>query len=155
MTLTFNRRQALTLAAGACAVVAVGWPVGPALAESNGFEKVIADFTGGATPAEEKIHLELPVIADDGNAVPITISVDSPMTEESYVSEVLVVSEANPRPRVGRFYFSPASGIAEVSTRIRLAETQNVIVLAKTNDGQLYTARKLVTVTVGGCGPTA
>ena len=98
------------------------------------------------------MRLDLPEIAENGNTVPMTISVESPMTEESYVTDVLVVADGNPRGGVVTFHFSPASGSAEVNTRIRLAETQNVIAVAKMNDGSVFTASKQVKVTIGGCG---
>ena len=101
---------------------------------------------------EGRVNLDLPKIADDGGSVPMTITIDSPMTEESHVTDVLVVAEENPRPRVATFHFSPANGVAEVSTRIRLAKTENVIAIAKMNDGSIYMAKTEVTVTVGGCG---
>ncbi len=152
MTLTVNRRQALTIGASALGATGLGWSTLPALAETNGFEKLIAQFAGGRTPVEGRVKLDLPKIADDGNSVPMTITVDSPMTEESHVTDVLVVAEGNPLAHVATFHFSPASGVAEVSTRIRLAKTENVIAVAKMSDGSVYMAKKEVTVTVGGCG---
>jgi len=82
----------------------------------------------------------------------MTVSVESPMTEQSYVSDVLVVAEGNPRGGIATFHFSPASGVAEVNTRIRLAETENVIAIAKMNDGTVFKTSKQVKVTIGGCG---
>ncbi len=150
MTLTVNRRQALMI--GVSAATALGGSNLPAFAESNGFEGVIKQFAGGRTPVEGRVNLDLPKIADDGASVPMTITIDSPMTEESHVTDVLVVAEGNPRPRVAIFHFSPASGVAEVSTRIRMAQTENIVAIAKMNDGSVYMAKKEVTVTVGGCG---
>jgi sulfur-oxidizing protein SoxY len=74
------------------------------------------------------------------------------MAADDYVSEVLVIAEHNPFPEVVKFNFTPLSGKAEVATRIRLAATQNVTVLAKTSKGEFFTAQKMVKVTVGGCG---
>jgi sulfur-oxidizing protein SoxY len=74
------------------------------------------------------------------------------MTAENYVSDVLVVSEGNPNPGVVTFHFTPLSGKAEAQTRIRLAATQNIVVVAKTSKGEFYTALKQVKVTIGGCG---
>jgi sulfur-oxidizing protein SoxY len=68
------------------------------------------------------------------------------------VSEVLVVADGNPRGGVARFRFSPATGVAEANTRIRLAATQNIVAVAKMNDGSLFTTAKQVKVTIGGCG---
>ena len=148
---SLDRRQALTIGAGALAATALGWSGLPALAVTNGFEQAIKQFTGGQEPVEGRVTLDLPQIADDGSAVLMTITVDSPMTEDAHVTDVLVVADGNPRPGVATFHFSPASGVAEVSTRIRLAQTENVIAVAKMNDGSSFMARKQVTVTVGGC----
>jgi sulfur-oxidizing protein SoxY len=149
MGLMLNRRQALAVGAGA-AVVLSG-VVSPAFAK-NDAEELIQKFTGGKKPAEGKIKLDIPEIAENGNTVPMTVAVESPMTEQSYVSEILVVSDGNPRAGVVTFHFTPASGAAEANTRIRLAATQNVIAVAKMNDGSLFTASKQVKVTIGGCG---
>ena len=74
------------------------------------------------------------------------------MTPQSHVTDVLVVTDGNPRAGVATFHFSPASGIAEANTRIRLATSQNIIAVAKMNDGSFFTASKAVKVTIGGCG---
>jgi sulfur-oxidizing protein SoxY len=149
MTLTFNRREALALAAGCAGAIALGAP--QALAK-NDADEAIKKFTGGKTPVEGKVKLDLPEIAENGNTVPMTIMVDSPMTEASHVTDVLVVANENPRSGVVTFHFSPASGVAEANTRIRLAATQDVIAVAKMNDGSFYMATKQVKVTIGGCG---
>jgi sulfur-oxidizing protein SoxY len=146
-----SRRAALALGAGTAAVTLVGWSAG-ALATPQAAGEDIAKFTGGATPEKGKISIELPEIAENGNTVPLAISVESPMTAGDYVSDVLVVAEGNPNPGVATFHFTPLSGKAEASTRIRLATTQNIVVVAKTSGGKFYTAQKLVKVTIGGCG---
>ena len=105
---------------------ALGLPTTPAFAK-NDVDEVIKKFTGGKAPTPGKVKLDLPEIAENGNTVPMTVSVESPMTEQSYVSDVLVVADGNPRAGIATFHFSPASGIAEANTRIRLAKTQNVI----------------------------
>jgi sulfur-oxidizing protein SoxY len=152
MLLTLNRRQALTIGVGALALVASGGATSPALAAKNDSEELIKKFTGGKTATEGRVRLDLPEIAENGNTVPMTVSVESPMTEQSYVSDVLIVSDGNPRGGVATFHFSPASGVAEANVRIRLAETQNVIAVAKMNDGSFFMASKPVKVTIGGCG---
>jgi len=151
MNVTINRRRVLTIGVGAAAVAVFGLPATPVHAK-NDIEDVVNKFTGGKTPTEGRVKLDLPEIAENGNTVPMTVSVESPMTDKSYVSEVLVVTDENPRAGVAVFHFNPASGVAEASTRIRLAATQNVIAVAKMNDGSLYTGKKLVKVTIGGCG---
>jgi sulfur-oxidizing protein SoxY len=94
----------------------------------------------------------VPEIAENGNTVPMAVSVESPMTADDHVEAVLVVASANPRPGVVTFQFSPHSGRAEASTRIRLVQTQEVIAVAKMSDGSHYMDRKQVRVTIGGCG---
>ena len=149
MTPTFNRRQTLALGAGAMGVAVLG-PL-PGLAK-NDSEEAIKKFTGGKTPVQGKIKLDLPEIAENGNTVPMTVTVESPMTEQSHVTDVLIVADENPRSGVVTFHFSPASGVAEANTRIRLAATQDVIAVAKMNDGSFFMASKQVKVTIGGCG---
>jgi len=144
------RRSILAFGAGAL-VAAAGGNL-PAFAAKNDADDLIKKFTGGKTATEGRVRLDLPEIAENGNTVPMTVSVESPMTEQSYVSDVLVVAEGNPRGGMVTFHFSPASGVAEANTRIRLAETQNVVAIAKMNDGSFFIASKQVKVTIGGCG---
>ena len=151
MTFAFNRRQALGIGAGALAAAALGGSTLPALAK-NDSEDLIKKFTGGKLPTEGKVKLDLPEIAENGNTVPMTVSVESPMSEQSHVTDVLVVADGNPRAGVVTFHFSPASGVAEANTRIRLANTQNIIAVAKMNDGSFFMGTKQVKVTIGGCG---
>jgi sulfur-oxidizing protein SoxY len=143
----FNRRQMLALGAGAAAAM---W--GGTARAANDHDELIKKFTGGKNPTAGRVKLDLPEIAENGNTVPMTVAVESPMTEQSYVSDVLIVADGNPRGGVVTFHFSPASGVAEANTRIRLAGTQNVIAVAKMNDGSFFTSSKQVKVTIGGCG---
>jgi sulfur-oxidizing protein SoxY len=122
------------------------------IAATKDAEADIAKFTGGKAAETGKITIDLPEIAENGNTVPLSVTVDSPMTAESYVSDILVVADGNPRPGVATFRFTPMSGRAEAATRIRLATTQDIIVVAKTSDGKFFTERKQVKVTIGGCG---
>jgi sulfur-oxidizing protein SoxY len=146
-----SRRAALALGAGGAALTLLGWDE-KALASAKEAADQIAKFTGGKTPDKSKVSIEMPEIAENGNTVPLAISVDAPMTADDYVSEVLVVAEGNPNPGVATFHFTPMSGKADASTRIRLAATQNIVVVAKTSKGEFYTGQKLVKVTIGGCG---
>src|SRR5262245_49156444 len=146
-----SRRDAVLMGAGVTLYLAVG-EIGAALATPAEANAEIAKFTGGKEPQQGKITIDLPEIAENGNTIPLTISVDAPMTAESYVSDILVVADGNPNPGVARFQLSPLSGRAEAGTRIRLATTENVIVVAKTSDGKIYADRKQVKVTIGGCG---
>jgi sulfur-oxidizing protein SoxY len=149
MTRVFNRRETLALGAGLVAAAALG--ARPALAK-NDADEAIKKFTGGKTPVQGKVKLDLPEIAENGNTVPMTVTVESPMTEQSHVTDVMVVANENPRSGVVTFHFSPASGVAEANTRIRLAATQDVTAVAKMNDGSFFMASKQVKVTIGGCG---
>jgi sulfur-oxidizing protein SoxY len=145
-----SRREVLVLGAGGAAVfVTLG---DTAVATPAEAATEIAKFTGGKTPEQGKITFDLPEIAENGNTIPLSIIVDSPMTSDNYVSDILVVTDGNPRPGVARFHFTSMSGRALAATRIRLASTENVIVVAKTNDGRLFTVQKQVKVTIGGCG---
>ena len=151
MTLRLNRRQALSLGAGAVGAMVLGESIAPAYAK-NDAEELIKTFTGGKQTTKGKVKLDLPEIAENGNTVPMTVLVESPMTAQSHVTDVLVVADGNPRGGVVTFHFSPASGVAEANTRIRLAETQNITAIAKMNDGSFYMDSKQVKVTIGGCG---
>ncbi len=151
MTLGRNRRQALSIGAGAIGAMVLGKSIVPAYAK-NDSEELIKKFTGGKQATPGKVKLDLPEIAENGNTVPMTVSVESPMTAQSHVTDVLVLADGNPRGGVVTFHFSPASGAAEANTRIRLAATQNIIAVAKMNDGSFYMDSKQVKVTIGGCG---
>ncbi len=146
-----SRRQALAFGAGATAFLTVS-DIRSALATPAESDAEIAKFTGGKAVEKGKITIDLPEIAENGNTVPLQITIDSPMTADNAVSEMLVVADGNPRPGVALFRFSPLSGKATAATRIRLQSTQNIIVVAKTSDGKFITDRKQVKVTIGGCG---
>jgi sulfur-oxidizing protein SoxY len=146
-----SRRRALAVGAGGAAAAVMGRIV-PAIAAIKDAEADIAKFTAGKAAETGKITIDLPEIAENGNTVPLTVTVASPMTADSHVTDILVVADGNPRPGVATFHFTPLSGSAEATTRIRLATTQNIIVVAKTSDGKIYTGQKLVKVTIGGCG---
>jgi sulfur-oxidizing protein SoxY len=146
-----SRRATLGLAAGGAALSVFGWG-GRVQAGTKEAADQIAKFTGGKAAEQGKVSIELPEIAENGNTVPLSVAVDAPMTADNYVSEVMVVAEGNPNPGVATFHFSAMSGKAKAATRIRLATTQNIVVVAKTSKGEYFTGQKLVKVTIGGCG---
>ena len=146
-----SRRNALALGAAGAALGIHGLGKRASAAAKETADQ-IAQFTGGKTAEKGKISIELPEIAENGNTVPLSVSVDAPMTADNYVSEILVVADGNPNPGVATFHFTSLSGKAEASTRIRLATTQNIIAVAKTSKGEFFTNQKLVKVTIGGCG---
>ncbi|MBY0530758.1 MAG: thiosulfate oxidation carrier protein SoxY [Xanthobacteraceae bacterium] len=142
-----SRRQSFALFGWALAAMAL---LRASRAEAQG---AAAEFLGGKIPASGKIEFDIPFTADNANSVPVGIRVDSPMTADNYCSEVLVIAEKNPRPKVCSFKFEPGLSVPHLSTRIRLAESQTVSVFAKMNDGSVFVARKAVTVTSGACAP--
>ncbi|MGC2777032.1 MAG: thiosulfate oxidation carrier protein SoxY [Bradyrhizobium sp.] len=145
-----NRRQAFLLGGGFVALTVM--PMAANAEPSNDAADLIKKFTDGKEAAKGKITLDLPEIAENGNTVPLALTVESPMTSDNYVKEVLFVADGNPNAGVATLMFTPMSGKAEASIRIRLAQTQNVIAIAKMSDGSLFTERKTVKVTIGGCG---
>jgi sulfur-oxidizing protein SoxY len=147
-----TRRQTLGLAGGAAALAVAGFQITPALASAEDTTKRIMEFTGGKEPAAGKISLNAPEIAENGNTVPISVSVESAMSGDDLVESVMLVADGNPNPAVATFHFTELSGKAEATTRMRLAKTQNVIAVAKMKDGSVFSDTKLVKVTIGGCG---
>ena len=112
----------------------------------------IHKLSEGKANKSGKITLELPQIAENGNTVPLSIEVESPMTDSDHVKAVHIFAEGNPAPEVASFHFSTANGIAKASVRIRLAKTQSVIAVAELSDGSIIQAIAEVKVTIGGCG---
>src|SRR4029078_11636279 len=142
---------ALGLGAPGAALTVPAWGPPPSAPPKEAAQQ-IDKFTGGRTAEKGKVSIELPEIAENGNTVPLSVTVDAPMTADNYVSEILVVADGNPNPGVATFHLLTLSGKAEASTRIRLATTQNIIAVAKTSKGEFFTNQKLVKVTIGGCG---
>ncbi|MBX2882367.1 MAG: thiosulfate oxidation carrier protein SoxY [Granulosicoccus sp.] len=145
-----SRRRLLCASAGLAAGAFFG--SSKVFASVEDIEKAIAEFAGGKTPGEGIVTLTTPEIAENGNSVPISVSVESPMTEDDHVQSVMILAEGNPNPDVATFHFSPTSGVAEASTRMRLAKTQNVLAVAKLSNGEFYKVSNNVKVTIGGCG---
>lgn len=115
------------------------------------FKEAFAKVIGAASPLEGKITVDLPEIAENGNFVPVSIAIDSPMTDADYVKTIHLMSTGNPWPNVATFHLTPLNGVAKVASRMRLARTQDVIVLAETSANQMLIATTLVKVTIGGC----
>lgn len=145
-----TRREAMILGAGAGAVLLTG--AGSAFADTAEVETLMNEFTGGVTPETGRVSLTAPEIAENGNTVPIAVNVESPMTADDHVADVLILADGNPRAGVATFHFTAMSGVAAASTRMRLAKTQNVIAVAKMSDGSVFMDKREVKVTIGGCG---
>ena len=114
-------------------------------------EPLISKITGGATVTAGRVILDIPRLADNGHAVPLKVSVQSPMSEGEFVKAIHVLSERNPRPHVAAFHLNPHCGRAEVSTRVRLNGSQRVTVLAGMSDGSWWTGSAEVEVTETAC----
>jgi sulfur-oxidizing protein SoxY len=144
-------RRTFVAAAGISLLAAAIAPY-TAFADVAAVEAELKKLFGGKTMAEGRIKLDVPQIAENGLVVPLNIDVDSPMTDKDYVKSVHVFAEGNPLPHVITYRFTPASGRASGSARIRLARTQNIIAVAEMSDGSLHMAKAEVKVTIGGCG---
>ena len=119
---------------------------------SEQFTAALAALLAGATPHEGGIEMEIPADIENGDYVPVALGVESPMTAESYVKAIHLLSPANPRALVASFVFTPLSGRARVTTVMRLAKTQEVVAVAELSDGTFLMATRSVDVKVGGCG---
>jgi sulfur-oxidizing protein SoxY len=146
-----NRRE---FALGAAAGAAVAGLPAALIAQDapQAWEQAVKKLLGDAKPIEGKLSIDMPEIAENGNTVPFTISVDSPMSETDSVKAIHVLATANPQPGVATFRFSALSGKASVASRMRLARTQDVIAIAELSDGRFLMSKRNVKVTIGGCG---
>ena len=140
--ISVSRRAALAIGAG---LVGLAGRVEAAIPEMTA---IIA----GRTAKTEGITLDIPSIAENGLVVPINVAVESPMTSGNYVKAIHIIATGNPNPLVASFRFTPMSGRAAASSRMRLAQTQDIIVLAELSNNDLLTAKSEVKVTIGGCG---
>ncbi len=145
-----SRRR--VLAKGGLALLTAALAPHMVLADEKGVNEEIKKLFGDKKPESGKIKLDAPQIAENGLVVPVNIEIDSPMTAEDYVKAVHVFAEGNPVPQVITYRFTPACGKAAAATRIRLAQTQNVVCMAEMSNGKLYAAKAEVKVTIGGCG---
>ncbi|MGJ8528102.1 thiosulfate oxidation carrier protein SoxY [Maritalea sp.] len=150
--MSISRRKVLALGAGLGAIALTGFKSSIAFADDAAAQAAIDAFAGGASIGEGRVSLTAPEIAENGNTVPVSVDVESPMTDADYVASVMILAEGNPNPGVVTLNFTPMSGVASSTTRIRLAKTQNVIAVAKMSDGSVFMDKKLVKVTIGGCG---
>lgn len=128
-------------------------PVSDGLAHSQQFEEALNAILADAQPAVgEPLTLTIPELAENGNVVPYTIAVDSPMTDTDYVRTLHLLSTSNPQALVATFHLIPATGKAMVSGRMRLAKTQDVVAIAEVSTGQVLVSVRKIEVTIGGCG---
>lgn len=114
-------------------------------------DEAIRSFTGGAVVREGRVKFEISPLVENGNAVPVSVEVDSPMTATDHVRRIALFNERNPQADIGVFHLGPRSGRARVATRIRLAASQTVVALAETSDGAFWSAQAKVIVTLAAC----
>jgi sulfur-oxidizing protein SoxY len=124
--------------------------VSPAKASDEAAE-LIKRLTGRSATASDRLHLVMPRTFPNGYTVPLNVDIDSPMTENDYVRYVRVVAPRNPLIEVATFHFVPQRSLPRVSTRIRLAEPQDVLAFAELNDGTLLMTKTWVDVATNGC----
>jgi sulfur-oxidizing protein SoxY len=148
---TAMSRRAVLGAGTAAAAFAVLMPH-IVVADEAAVAEALKKLYAGKTMAEGRIKLDVPPIAENGLVVPINIEIESPMSDSDYVKAVHVFADGNPLPGVVTYRFQPAAGKAMAGTRMRLAQTQNVICVAEMSNGALFTAKANVKVTIGGCG---
>ena len=150
-----SRRRVLA-AGGSAVLAAAALAIGPgvAWAAPEDAKAAIAKHTGGAATKDGRVTMELPTITDKGPLVPITINVDSPMTEKDYVKAIHVVAEQNTKPEIASYFLCADCGKAQISTRIRLKQTTDVVVVAEMSDGSFWagTGSTKITAGGGGCG---
>ena len=124
---------------------------GLAEARLRTFEEMVRPYVQTQTLKKEGVSLSLPMLADNGHMVPLSLKIDSPMTEASHITHVYLLSQRNPVPLMAKFVLGPWSGRADLSTRVRLSGNQNVIALARLSDGNfIYDAQEVV-VTEAAC----
>jgi len=140
----------LLLQAGAAAFAQV--LVRPATAQgSEEMAALVARFANGQAIRPGRVKLEIAPLVDNGNVVPMRVTVDSPMSATDHVTEIAVFNEKNPQHDVARFSLGPRAGKAEVATRIRLATTQKLVALARMNDGSVWSDSVDVIVVLAAC----
>ncbi len=141
-----TRRNLVFAGAAACTV-----SLRPALAQSDELQAVVRAFAANAPVREGKVQIEIAPLVENGNAVPIAIRVESPMSAADHVKAIALFNERNPQREVAVFHLTPRSGRAVVSTRIRLATSQKLVAVARMSDGSHWSNTVDVIVTLAGC----
>jgi sulfur-oxidizing protein SoxY len=131
--------------------IAAAWPAVSAHAAPEAMREAIRAIAGEAELREGKVALDIPLLVENGNAVPLTVSVESPMSASDHVKAIHVVSEKNPQPQVISVALGPRAGRAQLSTRIKLSDSQKIVAIAELSDGSFRTASADVVVTLAAC----
>ena len=148
-----TRRRFLGLAGSTAALGALPFAVSvrPVEATPETMTTAIRNVTSGATLQTGRVKIDIPPLVENGNSVPMTVSVTSPMTATDYVKSIHVFNEKNPQPNLGNFYLRPSAGRAQISTRVRMADSQKITAIAKLSDGSFWSATADVVVTLAAC----
>ncbi|KPF58192.1 sulfur oxidation protein SoxY [beta proteobacterium AAP51] len=145
-----SRRDCLAAgSAGMLGVLLQPWAAHAA--PSPALQAAIDRFAGGAPLQTGRVTLAIDAVVENGNTVPVSVSVQSPMTAEDHVRRIGLFTELNPQPEVALFTLGPASGRAQVATRMRMASSQHVIALAQMSDGSVWQHRVAVVVALAAC----
>ena len=142
-----RRREVLAAAIGLTGLVHVR----PAQANAAELAAAIAAFAGGATVQAGRVEFDIAPLVENGNTVPIAVKVQSPMTEADHVKAIAIFNESNPQRDVANFFLGPRAGRAAISTRIRLATSQQLVAVAKMSDGSCWSHTVDVLVTLAAC----
>ncbi len=148
---SLTRRAALTGAAASGAGLLVLRSSEPASATPEAMRTVLRTITGDAPVRKGRVQLDLPPLVENGNTVPMTVTVDSPMTARDHVTAIHVLNERNPQPYIVTVHLDHRAGKASFSTRIKLGDTQRVIGVAKMSDGSFWIGEQEVIVTIAAC----
>jgi sulfur-oxidizing protein SoxY len=146
-TAFITRRQALLTGASLLAVALIR----PARADAPDMAAAIREFAGEAAVRPGRVKLEIPPLVENGNAAPVAVKVDSPMTAADHVKAIAIFNEKNPQPNVATFHLGPRAGRAEIATRMRLATSQKVVAIAQLGDGSFWSDSADVIVTLAAC----
>jgi sulfur-oxidizing protein SoxY len=133
------------------ATLGLALTVAPADATPQSMRAAIRKVTGEAPVRKGRLKLDLPPLIENGNAVPLTIVGDSPMTAADHIKAIHVFTEKNPQPNVVSIYLGPRAGRAQIATRIRLADSQRVVAIAQMSDGSFWSEEADVVVTLAAC----
>jgi sulfur-oxidizing protein SoxY len=152
LPLIATRRRFLIGAAGLAGGVALVTVLpDDAAATPDAMAAATKAVTGDATVNKGRIKIDLPPLVENGNAVPLGITVESPMTDADHVKAIHIFTEKNPQPNVVSFQLGPRAGSANISTRMRLADTQTVLAIAEMSDGTFWRDEVEVVVTMAAC----
>jgi len=148
-----TRRQFIVIAAASAVPAVARAQLDPNLAQKRkaAFQEALKRIVGEAKVSKGRVKLTLPPLIDNGNSVPLSVSVDSPMTEADHVKAMYVLTEKNPLPDVVGVRLGPRAGRATLSTRVRLADTQTVTAIAQMSDGSFWSDGAEVVVTLSAC----